>query len=388
MVYNWNDFRDNPHIEVEWGDDSHGNRGTRRARTLEPFASKKSRLTIGFLVVAIAALVGSVAFVSTNVLNDPSREQGDGDNAAGTIPLPSYPTLSPTQTALGSPSATTSQEPSEGPSVAVSSTPSTSSSDAPSSSSSPSASQTTAPSAIQKAPPAPIECIDQVGEFYNHAGNNVTCAWFDTVGSYIHKRNCGRTEVGRACLLACSGYNSCTMPEKEPTQSPTNALTLASKSIAIPAAGDTSIKESLPDANLGSASWLKIDADSGLAFHVLLRFDISKHDHSRTVESASLRLKAASDCPSGGYVESTHSIHWDENSVTWATAPDGDGTEIARFDSVKKGYWYSVDVKAAIRPGHTAVSLRLFPVSTDECMYESKEHSSGSAPELRIVYAD
>lgn len=399
MAYDWNDFRDHPDIDVEWAD-SDNNRARsrlswkRRPRSLQHQSERQiNNLVVGLLIVFICVLIGAVAFVSNDMSTKGPHIPGEGDTDNVVI-VPQIPTTQ-------SPSDSSSSVPSGQPSISSSQPPPSVNSTAPSSSAKPSV----APTEVLKAPPAPepvptenttVYCVDQDGFFYNHAGENVTCGWFDTVGSYIKKRNCGKTGVGRACLLACSDHYDCTIPERnetlppteEPTSSPTSSPTKGlPKSLVLTVSADTTIKESSPLANLGSASWIKVDTDSGV-FNALLKFDLKGHIHSRTVESATLRLKAASDCPSGGYLQRTHHPNWDENSVTWSTAPGGDGTEIARLPAIKRGYWYTVDVTKALSTGHNVLSMRLFPVSTSECMFESKENSSGSAPELNIMYGD
>jgi len=121
-----------------------------------------------------------------------------------------------------------------------------------------------------------------------------------------------------------------------------------------------------------------------------MRFDLSKHDSIRPVESAKVRLKAANSCPSGGYLQKTHSPHWDEDSVSWSNAPDGDGTELGRLGMTRSGYWYSIDVTSALAMhlGHKTLSFRLYPVGFDECLFFSKDNISGGGPELHVEYLD
>lgn len=391
MVYNWNDFRDDhPDLEVEWADNGN-NRGRsrlswrRRPRTLEPQqGERKNSVAIGLLIVSLAVVIGAVAFVSNDMSTNPPRLPDGVDTSDKVDPVP---TTSPSILS----STKSSTPPSTQPSLRSSQIPSFVNSTAPSLS--------TAPTPFFKAPPAPtpvFECVDQAGIFYNHKGENVTCAWFDTVGSYVKKRNCGKTGIGRACLVACSDYYDCVLPVKNETEAPSEQQSTfpssspsrdLPQSLTFTSSADTTIKESSPQANLGTASWIKVDADSGV-FHALIKFNLTGHVHTRPIASASLRLKAASDCPSGGYIQRTHHPNWDENTVTWSTAPGGDGTEIARLQAIKRGYWYTADVSKALSTGHDHLSLRLFPVSTSECMFESKENASGSAPELNIVYGD
>ena len=388
-AYNWDDleeFRERP-IEVEWGANIHP---TRRARVLEPRDQEQKRnkyISNAVVILSLIVAVTMVAFMSSTLMKAPTREV-DASKSVGLTQQTPAPSMKPILQSM---------LPSSSPTVDSSERPSNEASNHPSAH--PSKLSTDLPTAVPKAPPAPIVtlCIDQAGFFYNHAGDKVSCDWFERVGTHNYQKNCGRTDVGKACLLSCNEYTDCVMPTDSPTDMPSASPTSLSptgnptpeppKSLTIYPTGDTMIKQSSSQANYGSASWLKIDTDSGV-FHSLLRFDVSEHNSNRTVESAMLRLKAASDCPSGGYLQRTHHPHWDEMSITWDTAPEGDGHEVARFsEPIKSGFWYSVDVKSALRPGHITLSLRLYPVSSNECMFASKENGSGESPELRIVYA-
>jgi len=256
-------------------------------------------------------------------------------------------------------------------------------------------------------------CIDETGLHPNHAGALVSCEWFSTVGTYNYHKNCEKTPLGKACLFACREYNSCVAitegPTRDPTSSPSAPFPTESptegppKSITLGATGDASIREAAPVANFGTASWLKIDTkplplpqdviggstapDEG-AFHAMLRFDMSKEESTRPVSSAVLRLKSANSCSSGGVLQRTHSPHWKEESVTWENAPGGDGTELGRLGTIKRGFWYSVDVTSALRAGHETLSLRLYPVGSEECLFVSKDNAMGGGPELHVVFGD
>jgi len=391
-AYNWDDldeFRERP-IEVEWGSNIHP---TRRARVLEAREQEQKRnklVSYAVVVLSLIVAVTMVAFVSVTLMKAPTREVG----ASKSVGLP--PQTPETPAPSMKPTTTQSMHPSSSPIVESSERPSNAASDHPSAH--PSKISTGFPTAAPKAPPAPIVCVDQPGFFYNADGDKVSCDWFGTVGTYNYQRNCGQTDVGNACLLRCKDYIDCVMPTDSPTDEPTYSPTtppptsspvvVPPKTMTIYPTGDAMIKQSTDQANYGSASWLKVDTDSGV-FHSLLRFDLSEEDSNRPIESAMLRLKAASDCPSGGYLQRTYHPHWDEMSITWDSAPQGDGHEIARFsDQIFTGFWYSVDVKSALRPGHTALSLRLYPASSDECIFASKERGSDESPELRIVYAE
>jgi hypothetical protein len=389
MVYNWDDleeFRERP-IEVEWGANIHP---TRRARALEPRNQEQKRnnyISNAVVISSLIVAVTMVSFMSLALMKAPTREV-DASKSVGLTPQTPAPSMKPSPQYVH-PSSSPTDERSERPSNAASGYPSAY----------PSKLSTEFPTSTAKAPPSPTAplCIDRVGFFYNHAGDKVSCDWFQSVGSHNYHRNCGQTDVGKACLLSCKQYTDCVMPTDSPTDVPSasptsppptsNPTPEPPKSMTIYPTGDAMIKQSSPQANYGSASWLKVDTDSGV-FHSLLRFDVSEHNSNRTVESAMLRLKAASDCPSGGYLQRTQHPHWDEMSITWESAPEGDGNEVARFlEPIRSGFWYSVDVKSSLRPGHNTLSLRLYPVSSDECIFASKENGSSESPVLRIVYA-
>ncbi|KAL7469658.1 hypothetical protein ACHAXS_009913 [Conticribra weissflogii] len=393
----WRDIRSDlrrNRVEVEWGRSS---ATRRRDRALEP-EKKRSWLALAAIVLSLSVAVAIATFASINLMSVSARRESDPDEVVGLVST-RIPTRSPTMTNTTIPSELPSMEPSETPTLSNSHSPSIIASVYPSLMPSifPSESPSFPPTAVQKAPPAlntTVECVNLMGVFYNHKNQHVGCDWFESQGAYGFIKNCGKTELGNACLLSCYDYNDCKMPPThEPivTSSPSDSPSLSPtkmipKTVTLIAAADSSIKKDNPDVSLGSASYLKIDADSG-TFHALIRFDLKGHDISRTVESALLRLKAASNCPFGGYFERTVHSNWNENTVTWANAPDGDGEEVARFQSISTGYWYSVDVTSALHHDKSHLSLRLFPISTNECLFLSKDHASGEGPELYIIYA-
>lgn len=429
MVYQWEDLQSD-HLEVEWGENIHG---TRRARTLGLHEPKRSNwvsaLIVGSSTLAAIGMAAMVAMtLSRSAAHIPNRE-GNPSNVEGlgaspvsipeallatalpttSVPTTSQPTGRPTwRPTLAGPAASPPAHASSAPSATASARPSRAAS------ASPSASPSSPPSGVPRAPPAPVPgpCADRAGVFRNHAGDKVPCAWFSTVGTYNFEKNCERTEVGRACVLTCRKYNDCVLstagPSRQPSSAPSSSTPTVAptpeppKSITLGATGDASVNEAVPKANVGSASWLKIDAaplplpqdmtspnsgSGGGAFHVLLRFDLSEHDSQRPVESAVLRLKAANSCSSGGYLERTHSPHWNEETVGWDTAPEGDGTEIGRLGIINSGFWMSVDIPPAVLH-HGTLSLRLYPDALESCLFVSKENPGGGGPELHIIYDD
>jgi hypothetical protein len=403
MVYRWDDLQSN-NLAVDWGENVKANaaRTTRRPRALRYGPTGEQSLSNTFVVISTLVAIGIAALLSMTLMKSPAADgEGDASEARGTSP--SIAAMVAQVRPSASPSASYS------PSVASSAAPTFTPSEHPSSSLPPSIGSSTMPSMGPTEDPGPAECVDMPGLYRNHQGDMVSCDWFDAVGTYDWI--CSKTEIGRACTMTCREYSDCyvvtnsPMPSAAPTESPTP---VRPRSITMNCTGDATISEGISDANLGLTSYLKIDSSprpsiasriAGIgntgAYHALLRFDLSEHDSERPIESAILRLRAASDCYSGGYVQRTVNQHWDETTVTWDTSPEGDGADIGRLGAVKGGFWYSLDVASALVASvhlgeiwKETLSLRLYPVGVDECLYESKESKDGGGPELHIKYKD
>lgn len=437
MVYNWEDLRDNRgdnHLEVEWGENI---RRTRRPRGYGggdgvngPFMEKKKSnwLTNTIVIVSTLGTIGIATLLAFALMKAPIQQpKNDGDDASKVAkmehifssPVSNAPS-SAFSRSLSPTTVTPTSAPSLAPSASGTATPSIASSEYPSLS--PSVVGSMIPSVFTaKAPPVPVMCVDEPGFYLNHAGDKVSCGWLSTVGTYNLHQNCEKTDIGKACLLSCREYTDCIMDTDKPTSSPSpqpssSPSTLPTSSVmpsagptpvpqsslTLEAAGDATITEGLPNAKLGGSSWLKIDnapMSSAMlpagktstygAYHVMLHFDLSKHNANRPIESAVLRLKAGNSCSSGGYLEQTLGHHWNENSITWDNAPLGDKTKIGRLGVIKSGFWYSVDMTSVMQSlGHGTLSLRLFPDGSDECLFVSKESNNGDGPELHIEYDD
>ena len=404
--YDWSDFEDfrqaelpsaesQSQLELEWGESL----ARRRRKRYKPSSSCWATTVVAVSTVAALGIATLVGLTLTKSPLLPKRSDPTEANEMGSLLLP---------TATQVPSHLPSPRPSTPPTSVESQAPSSMDSGVPSLTSSPppsSATPTTSkPTEVLKAPPAPIVyCIDEPGFFHNHAGDKVSCDWFQTVGTYNYEKNCERTSLGKACLESCQDYNDCKPISAAPSEAPSSVPSVISEvpslspietppnTITIGAAADATIKESSPEANLGSASMLKLasspesDEMSAGAFHILLRFDLTKHDSLRSVESAVLRLNSLKDCISGGSIQQTDSPHWNEDEISWMSAPEGSGEELSGLGQIKSGFWYEADISEALRHGHQGLSLRIYPSGSEECFYRSKEDEDG--PELRIVYA-
>ena len=410
MVYRWDDLRNN-HLAVDWGENVQAKvRNTRRPRIGGYGPPGEQSLSNTVVVISTLVAIGLAAMVSMTLINSPVPEhEGSASEAQG---IPSSPEFMPVAAMIAQIRPSISPSISPSPSVASSAPPTFAPSEHPSASVSPSVVSSILPSADPTEPPEPALCVDEPGFYKNHLGDKVSCDWFATVGT-TYEWVCTQTDAGKACLLSCREYNDCYMdtdsPTREPTATPTVSPTpVPPKSITLNCTGDATVSEGMPYATLGSSSLLKIDASprpsiasriAGIgntgAFHALLRFDLSKHDSERPIESATLRIKVAKGCSSGGYVQRTVNLHWDEMTIAWDTAPEGDGTDLGRLGEVKSGFWYSIDVTSALAESvhlgeiwKETLSLRLYPVGVDECLYESKESRDGGGPELHIEYYD
>ena len=143
---------------------------------------------------------------------------------------------------------------------------------------------------------------------------------------------------------------------------------------------DATIRQNRPDSNLGSDPTLEVDASSEK--DTLLRFDVNAVGTS-SVLNATLRLYVVDGSSNGGDWTSTANINWSENTVTWNTAPDADGTFLAGLGRVSPGTWVEIDVTALIT-GDGVVSIRGSSPNSNGADYVSKEGTAGFAPELVI----
>jgi hypothetical protein len=98
------------------------------------------------------------------------------------------------------------------------------------------------------------------------------------------------------------------------------------------------------------------------------------------VVSARLRLFQVDSSPSGGDFY-TSSADWSEETVTWNTAPQANGTRIAFLGKVSPNTWYEVDITVTVS-GDGVASLRVLATNSDGAIYSSKE---GPAPPQLVI---
>ena len=151
--------------------------------------------------------------------------------------------------------------------------------------------------------------------------------------------------------------------------------------LVIAPSDDATVKESRPTSTYGTSQVLEVDASSRK--DILLRFDVTGVGGA-SVTSATLRLYAVDSSSVGGALAIVPDTDWDQDAVTWSTAPAGTGGALGSLGPVSAGSWYEVDVSALVT-GDGPVSLRISSTSSNGADYASTEHSNGNAPELVVV---
>merc|ERR1711933_229579 len=167
-------------------------------------------------------------------------------------------------------------------------------------------------------------------------------------------------------------------PTPKPTPQPITGVYILTPS------DDATIVSSYPNRNYGNEEELQVDDDSGVV-DALIRFDLSNID-TRKVASALLRLYCTNKSNSGGIIGETVSSDWNENLVTWASAPVALGTPIHSIGSVKVATWYEIDLISLFSGGNkNTVSIRMTSNSWDRAGYSSKE---GPEPPQLVLHME
>lgn len=180
------------------------------------------------------------------------------------------------------------------------------------------------------------------------------------------------------------------MPTRKPTPQPVTTTTTTTTVTSLPGvyvltpSDDATIVANHPSENYGSEQMLQVDDDSGV-LDALIRFDLSDID-TRRVASATLRLYCTNKSDSGGILGKTTSSNWNENLVTWASAPAAFGAPIHSLGPVETAMWYEIDVTHLFSGGNNnAVSIRMTSNSWDRAGYSSKE---GPEPPQLVLYME
>jgi glucose/arabinose dehydrogenase/PKD repeat protein len=144
---------------------------------------------------------------------------------------------------------------------------------------------------------------------------------------------------------------------------------------------DATIRLDRPDRQIGLDAAIEVDASPEK--DTLLRFDIAGLE-GREVASATLRMFVTNSSPDGGAIRLATDSAWDEETVTWNTAPAGAGSVIAQIGDVDSGLWAEVDVSAAVAVDGV-VTLRITSGSANGADYASLQDPGGNVPELIVA---
>ena len=177
--------------------------------------------------------------------------------------------------------------------------------------------------------------------------------------------------------VAATDGNANTSPS-----SPTATVTTAphGRMLRFPPTKDTYIDADRPGIAFGAAT--RTTADHSPVKKTLMAFTVSGTGGCPIV-SALLRLHNVDAALRGGDVRPLANTGWDEQTVTWATAPATNAPAVATLDAVVKKTWYDVDVTPLVS-GDGPVGLTITSGSTDGAGYSSKEGPVRQQPELVV----
>ena len=148
-------------------------------------------------------------------------------------------------------------------------------------------------------------------------------------------------------------------------------------------AGDATIRQARPTSANGSGTVLSVDGDP--VKDVLIKFAVSGVG-TKTIKRAAIKLWCVDSSGTGGTFHTVSSSSWDENTVTWATAPSFDPTPFRTMGPVESGNFYEVDVTDKII-GDGDYSFRVDLISIYDAGYSSKEEpDDGRRPRLIIEF--
>ncbi len=163
------------------------------------------------------------------------------------------------------------------------------------------------------------------------------------------------------------------------------AMVIWAGSLAIATAAEAAIPDGnlvpKPTNNYGAASTM--GTDSSPVKNILLKFTVSGVG-TRSVKSAKLRLYCVDSSAKGGDFYRVGDTSWQENSVTWSTAPAAGLTALSSLGGVSAGTWYDVDVSSLVT-GDGTYSVKVTTTSKDGADYSTKEGSAAFVPQLIVT---
>ena len=163
-----------------------------------------------------------------------------------------------------------------------------------------------------------------------------------------------------------------------PTSTATSTPTFSGSSFMFLPVDDAYIASGSPATNYGASTSLQVD--NSPIKHILIKFAVSGLNGNQ-VTRAKLRFYNVDASSKGGDLYAVTDQSWQEETVTWNTAPAAVPTLLTSLASVSSGNWYEVDLTPLIT-GEGTYSLRITSTLSDGADYSSKE--GANAPQLII----
>lgn len=190
------------------------------------------------------------------------------------------------------------------------------------------------------------------------------------------------------CCTSTDGTSFVSRDSSQTAKRPRLVLELTRENTPPPPPATSATFRPVEDAHVAEASptssyprTATLEVDSGPAVRSFLRFDVT--GVATPVKRATLRLHVTNGSADGPVVYGTQS--W-SGPLTWNTQPPRDGTAaLTDLAAVSSGTWVEVDVTRLVQ-GPGAVSLGLWPSSTDGADFASVDHPDASLrPQLVVV---
>jgi len=153
--------------------------------------------------------------------------------------------------------------------------------------------------------------------------------------------------------------------------------------LRFPPTKDTYVNAATPTTAYGTGT--RTYADNSPVKKTLMSFTVSGTGGC-PIGTAHLRLYNVDAAPRGGDFRPLADLTWNEQTVTWNTAPATDAPAVASLDGVTIKTWYEVDVTELVR-GDGPVGLAITSTATDGAGYTSREGPLSQRPELVVECA-
>jgi hypothetical protein len=171
------------------------------------------------------------------------------------------------------------------------------------------------------------------------------------------------------------------------TSPSSDAVTVTTKRqgtvLRFPPTKDTYVNVDSPTTAYGTAT--RTDSDNSPVKKTLMAFTVAGTGGC-PIAAAHLRLYNVDAAPRGGDFRPLANLSWNEQTVTWNTAPATDAQPVASLNGVSKNLWYEVDVSPLVT-GEGSVGLAITSTANDGAGYTSREGPISQRPELVVECA-